>query len=104
MAAAPTAAAPAASGPAAPRSADDWATRIRLAGDFRFRHETIDNGLFDANQTRQTIRARLGASICASDDLSGDIAVATGGREPRGASSTLGAASSREDIGSTSRT
>jgi hypothetical protein len=83
----------------ASRAAEDWASRIRFGGDFRFRHESIDNGLLADDRTRETIRARFGATIRVSDSIDGEIAIASGGAEPRGASSTLGAASSRKDIG-----
>jgi Putative porin len=79
--------------------APEWTSRVQLGGDFRFRHENIDESEPDIDQTRQTIRARFGAKIAFADELDGEIALATGGDDPRGRSATLGGASSRKSIG-----
>jgi len=77
----------------------EWTSRLRFAGDFRFRHETIDVEQDGIDQARETIRARIGAAIRFGENLDGEIAFATGGLEPRGGSTTLGAASSRKAVG-----
>jgi hypothetical protein len=87
---------------AAPISApppDAWASRIQFKGDLRYRHENIDNAAAADDRTRDTLRARFGAAIRVNEDLDGEIAIASGGRDPRGASAVLGAESSRKDIG-----
>jgi hypothetical protein len=89
---------PAASSAPAP-SPDAWASRIQFKGDFRYRHESIDNGAATDERTRDTIRARFGAAIKVNEQIDGEIAIASGGRDPRGASAVLGAGSSRKDIG-----
>jgi hypothetical protein len=84
---------------ATPAAAAEWASRIRVAGDFRFRHENIDVEDLPTDRTRETMRARIAAAIRFTDDIEGEIGIASGGLEPRGASATLGAASSRKEIG-----
>lgn len=84
---------------AAPDNPAEWASRIRFGGDFRFRHENVDNAALADDRTRETIRARFGAAIKVADSIDGEIAFASGGNDPRGGSSTLGAASSRKEIG-----
>jgi hypothetical protein len=79
--------------------ADDWPSRIRLNGDFRFRHENIDDAAAQDDRTRETIRARFNAAIDISDSIRAEIGFASGGRDPRGSSSTLGATSSRKETG-----
>ncbi|MGH8175712.1 MAG: putative porin [Steroidobacter sp.] len=78
---------------------DDWTSRIRVKGDIRFRHENIDVEALPEDRTRETLRARFGAAIKLTDSMNGEIAFASGGNDPRGGSATLGAASSRKDIG-----
>ncbi|HEY5808200.1 MAG TPA: putative porin [Povalibacter sp.] len=92
----PAAVKPAAA-PAAPR--EEWESRIRLGGDFRFRHESIDNSALSDERTRESIRARVSANIKVNDTLKAEIGIGSGGRDPRGGAATLGDASSRKDIG-----
>ena len=80
----------------APR--DEWESRIRLGGDFRFRHEQVENGSSPA-RPRESVRARVSASIKLSDDLKGEVGIGSGGRDPRGGAAVLGEASSRKEIG-----
>ena len=101
-AAAPTAAAPAAqvAKAEAPKAkpADEWASRIKLGGDFRYRTESIDNSLLPADRNRDTVRARMSAAIKINDSIKGEVGIGTG-TDPRGGSLTLGEASSRKYIG-----
>ena len=77
----------------------DWLSRVSFAGDFRYRHENIDDAQAAEDRTRETIRARLSAKLKIADAIDGEIGIATGGSDPRGGSATLGAASSRKSIG-----
>lgn len=77
----------------------EWHSRIRFNGDFRFRHENIDDEALPGDRTRETVRARFGAAIKVTESIEGEIAFASGGNDPRGGSATLGSASSRKDIG-----
>lgn len=79
-------------------AADEWASRIRLNGDFRFRHEAIDNAALPSERERESIRARISAAIRITDTIKGEVGFGSG-TDPRGGSVTLGAASSRKEIG-----
>jgi hypothetical protein len=89
--------------PSAPASSTpanvDWLSRVRIAGDFRYRHENIDDEHAPEDRTRETIRARIAAALQFTETIDGEIGIATGGSDPRGGSATLGAASSRKPIG-----
>lgn len=82
---------------AAPR--DEWESRIRLGGDFRFRHENTENSLLVNDRTRETIRARVNAAIKVNDKIKGEIGFSTGGRDPRSGNATMGEAEARKEIG-----
>jgi hypothetical protein len=77
----------------------DWLTRVKIAGDFRYRHENIDDEQAPEDRTRETIRARIAAALQITDTIDGEIGISTGGSDPRGGSATLGAASSRKPVG-----
>lgn len=100
--AAPTATAPAAP-PAAPSKpvapVDDWPSRIKFGGDFRFRHESTDNSALANERTREAVRVRMNAAIKVNDSMRGEIGIATGARDPRGANATMGEAEARKEIG-----
>ncbi|KAF3983702.1 MAG: hypothetical protein HFP81_06215 [Methylococcales symbiont of Hymedesmia sp. n. MRB-2018] len=58
----------------------DWATRIKLSGDFRFRHENIDKNDADGvHQSRQRIRARLKVAAKVNDNVDVGFRLVTGG-------------------------
>jgi hypothetical protein len=86
------------SAPAASAAADRWTDRIRIKGDFRFRRESTDNEADGADRTREGLRARFGAQIVVNDRIQGEIALGTGGANPRGGSATLGGGSSRKNF------
>lgn len=77
---------------------DEWASRIKLGGDFRYRTENIDNAAAANSRTRDSIRARMSAAIKVNDSIKGEVGIGTS-NEPRGGSLTLGDASSRKYIG-----
>jgi hypothetical protein len=79
--------------------AGEWASRIRIAGDFRFRHYAVDVEGASQVRERESIRARIAAAIRFNEQVDGEIGIASGAPDPRGASSTLGATSSRKQIG-----
>ncbi len=84
---------------AAPNAAsDEWTERIRFKGDFRFRRESTDNEADAADRTREGLRARFGGQIAVNDRIEGEIALGTGGANPRGGSATLGGGSSRKSF------
>ncbi|MGH8189707.1 MAG: putative porin [Steroidobacteraceae bacterium] len=83
--------------PPAP-SPDEWASRIRFKGDLRFRRESTDNEIALEERTREGVRARFGAQIKVNDKVEGEVALGTGGGNPRGGSATLGGGTSRKDF------
>jgi hypothetical protein len=105
----PTTAVPAAPVPAADstgkaatsaaQTALEWASRVRIAGDLRYRHENIDDGSQPEDRSRETVRARIAAAIQFMDSIDGEIGISTGASDPRGGSATLGAAGSRKPLG-----
>lgn len=59
---------------------EDWAKRIKLSGDFRFRHENINKDDGDGvHQSRQRIRARLKVSAKITDNVAVGFRLVTGG-------------------------
>ena len=88
----------------------DWATKIKARGDFRYRHESIQQdrvvgsgatAFVDeaADRERQRIRARLGFDATIGDHLKGTLLFATGGDDPRSSNQTLGGTGTRKTIG-----
>ena len=84
----------------------DWASKIKLRGDLRYRHESIatervvDDGIDDAaDRHRQRIRARFGLDAKVTDTVKATLAFATGGDDPRSSNQTLGGVSTRKSIG-----
>jgi cell division protein FtsB len=82
----------------------DWASRISLKGDLRYRYEMIDDELAnssDANNARyrDRIRARLGLDAKVTDTLSASFQLATGGDDPRSSNQTLSGEFTRKSIG-----
>jgi hypothetical protein len=84
----------------------DWAGKIKVRGDLRYRHEYIgserivDEGVEDAeDRNRQRIRARLGVDAKVTDNVKATLQFATGGEDPRSSNQTLGGTSSRKSIG-----
>lgn len=72
--------------------------RIRIKGDFRYRHDYIDvEGLSIRNRHR--VRARIGAVANLREDVQAGIQLASGPASPRTTSQTLGNAASTKDIG-----
>jgi uncharacterized protein (UPF0335 family) len=74
----------------------EWATRILLTGDMRYRFEFISDDAVDANgvriadRYRNRIRARLGAEVKATDDVRVGIALSTAeDNDPRSPNQTL---------------
>ena len=89
---------PAAS-PAAPRSSNpSWTDRIRLKGDFRYRHESIDAEFSDGTRHRQRIRARPVVIAQVNDAIEVGFGIATGGENPSSSNQTLGGAFSTKPV------
>ena len=79
-------------------SAANWWESVALKGDFRFRHEMIDEEGKDA-RNRQRIRARLAVQGDVAPGIGVVIQLATGSSDPVSANQTLGDAGSTKSIG-----
>lgn len=82
----------------------DWASKIKLKGDFRYRHEQIEDELSSSltnDRTRHRVRVRLGVEAKVNDTVKAVVQVATAGddRDPRSTNQTLGEGSSRKGLG-----
>jgi hypothetical protein len=97
-AAAPSAAAPATPVVVEPRVAAAVAPNVRLSGDLRYRHETI-NEEDQAGRQRQRIRARFGVTADVADNVRVGLTLATGGDDPVSANQTLDTGFNRKPIG-----
>jgi len=68
---------------------DDWTEKIKLNGDFRYRHEIIDQEDKDKIRHRHRIRARLNVSGQVSDEASVNIGISSGSDDPVSNNQTL---------------
>jgi hypothetical protein len=75
----------------------DWTADIKLKGDFRYRHEMIDEQDSDARH-RHRIRARVGIEGKVNDNMKVGIQLATGSHDPVSTNQTLDNAFSTKDI------
>jgi hypothetical protein len=69
-----------------------WLENIRLSGDFRYRHESIDSQKSGADQpgtNRHRIRARLGMDVKINDDWDLGFRLASGVGDPASTNQTL---------------
>jgi hypothetical protein len=79
---------------AAPAS---WTDSIRLDGDFRFRHETIDVEN-SSSRNRKRIRARANIKADVADNIEVGFGLATGGNDPVSTNQTLGGGGSSKGV------
>jgi hypothetical protein len=81
--------------------AADWAGRIKLKGDFRYRHEQIDDESQAKERLRHRVRVRLGAEARVNESVKAILQFATAGddRDPRSTNQTLGEGGTRKGIG-----
>jgi hypothetical protein len=74
-----------------------WPDRVKLDGDFRYRHEAIDvEG--DSKRRRNRIRARTNITAKVADNIDVGFGLATGGDDPVSTNQTLGAGGSSKSI------
>ncbi len=75
----------------------DWVSRVKLHGDFRYRHEYIDEeGKHD--RTRHRIRVRLGLAAKVNDTADFHFRVASGSEDPVSTNQTLTGGYTSKDI------
>ncbi|TGD75214.1 hypothetical protein E4634_04230 [Mangrovimicrobium sediminis] len=75
----------------------DWAETIGVAGDFRYRYETIDVENRD-DRERNRIRARVALTAELPSDVEVGFGLSTGGDDPVSGNQTLGNGNSTKDI------
>jgi len=75
-----------------------WEDRIRLKGDFRYRHESIDAEFSDSKRHRNRIRARPAIVADVTDTVEVGFGVATGGDNPTSSNQTLGQAFTSKSV------
>ena len=79
-------------------NATEWWEKVKIKGDFRYRHEMIKEQDKDA-RNRQRIRARIGISGEVSPYMTVGIQLASGSSDPVSTNQTLGDAFSTKNIG-----
>ncbi len=80
-----------------PEPAASWTETVELAGDLRYRHETINEAGLSVRH-RARIRARLGVTSDVADNVSVGFGLTTGGDNPISGNQTLGDGFSHKDI------
>ncbi|AQT68575.1 hypothetical protein STSP2_01743 [Anaerohalosphaera lusitana] len=60
----------------------EWLERIKLKGDFRFRHEHIDDEVADRDRDRTRLRFRIGADAKVNDEVDVGFRLASGSDAP----------------------
>ena len=78
--------------------AGDWAETVKVNGDFRYRHENIDEDGMEV-RNRHRVRVRIGLSADVEENLSVDVRVLTGSDNPIGTNQTLDGAFTTKPIG-----
>ncbi|MGH8286580.1 MAG: putative porin, partial [Steroidobacteraceae bacterium] len=81
--------------------AAEWANKLSIKGDFRYRHEQVDPEEAITDQTRHRLRARVGLTAKVNDTLSATVQIASdgGNSDPRSTNQTLGDGLTRKGIG-----
>ncbi len=73
-------------------TADSWFNKWSLKGDFRYRHEWINDGTVNDRRrprVRHRVRTRVGAFAEVNDEWDVGVQIATGGGEPTSTNQTL---------------
>ncbi|MBN2339141.1 MAG: putative porin [Acidobacteria bacterium] len=83
--------------PAAAAAADSWTDKVKLKGDFRYRHETIKVEDRDA-RNRHRMRARFGIEAKPNDNVTLGLQLASGSDDPVSTNESLDGGFSTKDI------
>ncbi|MFI4910380.1 MAG: putative porin [Sedimentisphaeraceae bacterium JB056] len=75
-----------------------WAENIKIGGDFRYRHEYIDDDTKSDDRNRNRIRARVKIDGKVNDDLDFSMRVASGSEDPVSTNETLDGGFSSKDL------
>ena len=79
-------------------SSSSWVDRIKLKGDFRYRHESIDAEFSGSQRHRQRIRARPAIVADITESVEVGFGVATGGDSATSSNQTLGSAFTSKSV------
>ncbi len=75
----------------------EWATRIKVKGDVRFRYENVQSN--ELEKDRERIRARLAFLGKVNDEVDAEVRIATGSsNDRRSTNQSLGGAFSKKDL------
>jgi hypothetical protein len=66
-----------------------WTDTVKIKGDVRFRHETIDDASKSDTRTRQRVRARVGVYADVNEQVKAGIAAASGSDDPVSSNQSL---------------
>ncbi|AQT69522.1 hypothetical protein STSP2_02713 [Anaerohalosphaera lusitana] len=75
-----------------------WAETLKFYGDFRYRHESIDDETASEQRDRNRIRARLGVKAKVNDEFGVNFRLASGDDDPVSTNETLDDSFSTKDI------
>jgi hypothetical protein len=84
--------------PAEKVAAASWTDKIKLSGDFRYRHEGI-NAEGALYRSRERIRARAGLDAVVTDNIKVNLGLSTGNDDPISGNQTLDGGFSRKGFG-----
>jgi hypothetical protein len=79
--------------------AGNWYDKVKISGDFRHRHELIQDESKDADRTRWRIRARLGLAAEINEEMSLSFRLVSGSDDPVSTNQTLTDGFSTKGIG-----
>lgn len=89
---------PPAAAPAPATAAAGWTETVRVAGDLRYRHETINDDI-EAVRDRHRLRARVSVTAAIADNMTAGFGLSTGGFTNDSGNQTLDSGFSYKDIG-----
>jgi hypothetical protein len=75
-----------------------WAQNVKIGGDFRYRHETIDDDGASDDRNRNRIRARVSIEGKVNEDLDYKMRLASGSEDPVSTNQTLDGGFSSKDV------
>jgi len=81
-----------------PPSAPAWTDKVRLSGDFRYRHETVNDDAASVRH-RHRIRARANVTADVAENMTARFGLSTGGTANDSGNQTLDSGFSRKAIG-----
>jgi len=75
-----------------------WMKKVKISGDFRYRHEQIDDETKTSDRDRHRVRARVGLEAKVNDEWDLGFRVASGSADPASTNQTLEDSFSSKDL------